>query len=242
MKSPLTLLGLLVLAVGILQLVPLPPRLARRISPGVAANLQLRGLAGAGAMPTIPRPWWASRPRSARRRRSIGPRPCDGWSGRRVVWGSSGSSRISRIACGGCTWSGEVSWRRFCSTVRSDWCRSPASRKGCSASFLPGRARVVGAVARRSAGGADDHDLATSGRFHERDECQHDARENCPGPRPSVLVRNHDGRFRCVPALWLAGVAALVGDRAPCDFPARESRELLLPACATRDKEAWLSC
>jgi hypothetical protein len=33
LKSPLTLLGLLVLALGILQLVPLPPRLARRISP-----------------------------------------------------------------------------------------------------------------------------------------------------------------------------------------------------------------
>jgi hypothetical protein len=33
LKSPLTLLGLLVLAVGMVQLVPLPPRLARRISP-----------------------------------------------------------------------------------------------------------------------------------------------------------------------------------------------------------------
>src|SRR5271154_4805719 len=33
LKSPLTLLGLLVLAVAILQLVPLPAGLARRISP-----------------------------------------------------------------------------------------------------------------------------------------------------------------------------------------------------------------
>ena len=33
LKSPLTLLGLLLLAVGTLQLVPLPPRLAQRISP-----------------------------------------------------------------------------------------------------------------------------------------------------------------------------------------------------------------
>jgi len=33
LKSPLTLLGLMVLAVGMLQLVPLPSRLARRISP-----------------------------------------------------------------------------------------------------------------------------------------------------------------------------------------------------------------
>jgi hypothetical protein len=37
LKSPLTLLGLLALALGIFQLVPLPPRLARRLSPTAQA-------------------------------------------------------------------------------------------------------------------------------------------------------------------------------------------------------------
>ena len=66
LEEPIDPFGSAAFGVGTLQLVPLPPRLARALSPMAHEIYQLRGLAGACERRRLPRPTWASRPRCAR--------------------------------------------------------------------------------------------------------------------------------------------------------------------------------
>ena len=95
LKSPLTLLGFLALGLGMLQLVPLPAPLARRLSPVRSRSIPMaspdlvrRDLPAV----ELPEPAQGVRPQP-----SIGPPRFAGLLVRRSAWASSGRSRISRI-------------------------------------------------------------------------------------------------------------------------------------------------
>ena len=90
LKSPLSLLGLMALALGLLQLVPLPPALARQALAGRPRGLFTGDLAGPGPSRPAVGPARRAGRRFARRRRSTARRPCAGWWGRPRAWGSSG--------------------------------------------------------------------------------------------------------------------------------------------------------
>ena len=96
-KSPLTLLAFLALGLGLLQLIPLPASLARRLSP-TAQEIYSFGVIPDLARADLPSVELGEPAQSGRRRRSIAPRPCAGFSGPSRALGLLGRLAFCRSA------------------------------------------------------------------------------------------------------------------------------------------------
>ena len=218
---------------GALAARALAARAGAKALAGRARDLFVRDHAGAGPSRPAIGPRSTDRPRFARRRRSIAPRPCAGWSGRPRAWGSSGPSLISRIGWAGCTWSGAASWRRSSRTRRSGWCRSWARPKGMYGFLQPGHGPGLGPLAGRLARGPVDGGLAQAGA------CLPPQRQPTPAFERIALVPDRSflfgtmmggaGAFLALGSLALPLALAIVLAR---DLAARQPRKPVVPAPA----------
>ena len=113
LKSPLGLLGMMVLGLGLVQLARCPPVWQAGSRPRPTMPMLVGSFPG-WSTGTIPRRYCPIRCRFVPRQVSIGRQPCAGWSKRVPAWESSGPYLISPIAWEDFTWSGGLSSPRFC--------------------------------------------------------------------------------------------------------------------------------
>ena len=233
LKSPLTFLGLLVLALGMVQLLPLPAALARRISP-VAQEVYSPGTWSRLVLADDPEAVFRRRPqvrspatldRAATLRWLVGAAVCLG-----IFW--TVSHYVDRLGRLYWVW-GSVA-AGSCSTRPSGSSRSAARPEGfsvssCRAARRPGARRSTICSSRRRrrpcAGWRRRRQARTARHSRSR-----------PGPGPPVPVRDHDGRPRAFLALGSMALPLAPGDRAPRCSPRAGAARALATGWATR---AW---
>ena len=241
LKSPLTLLGLLALGLGVVQLAPLPAGLARRhLARGP------RGLFAGACSPDLvhaddPE---ASLPEAPRIRSpaSLDRSATAALAGRRRGLPGDLLGRLSLHRSPGAAVPGLGPGRRGVPAQRGPGDRADHEpERGPVRTLRAGAGPRLGSHAERSAG---DTDHGRPPRTWPGPPRRRRPRAGAPSSTPTspIPVRDDDGQPGGLPGLRHAGHAAGPGDRLAPALAPRQPGEPVRPARATRAREAWCSC